>query len=55
MILDSEKQKGLLLNIISAATLQGPYAQLKEAVKEMDELYEAVKEAEIEGGTEDAY
>jgi hypothetical protein len=48
MKLDSDEQKNLLLQIISSATLQGPYAQMKEAVGEMDKLHEAVKAAEIE-------
>lgn len=47
MVLDNEKQRELLLQIITSTSIGGSYFQAKEAVQLIDELIENVQNAEI--------
>jgi len=47
MVLNSEEQRELLLQIIQSTNINGTYNQAKEAVKMLDQLFDNVKNAEI--------
>jgi hypothetical protein len=48
MKLDSDEQRGLLLQIIQGTPLQGSYSQVSGLVKKIDKLADAILKAEIE-------
>jgi len=47
MILDNQQQKNLLINIIRNTQLQGRYRDLKNDIILLDNLLQAVQNAEI--------
>ena len=47
MLLDNQKQKELLINIIKATNIGGNYQETKQTIQVLDELLEAVEKAEI--------
>ena len=47
MLLDSQKQKELLINIIKATNIGGNYQETKQTIQVLDELLEAVERAEV--------
>jgi len=47
MILDNQQQKNLLINIIRNTQLQGRYRDLKNDIVLLDNLLQAVQNAEI--------
>ena len=48
MKLDNKEQKGLLLHIIQSIPLSGNYATVNSAMKQLEELADAINKAEIE-------
>jgi hypothetical protein len=50
MILDSEEQRQMLLEIINTVPIQGDYAGIKQTLPKMDALVEAIQMAEVKDG-----
>ena len=48
MKLDSEEQRGLLLNVLQSTTIQGDYRGIKEALPKLIALEEAITTATVE-------
>lgn len=48
MRLDSKEQRGLLLHIIQSVPLNGNYAAVSNAMKQLEELADAINKADIE-------
>ena len=49
MILDSERHRELILGLLGTCSLSGERNKLKETIKELDDLEEVVKLANVEG------
>lgn len=47
MVLDSENQRGLLLQLINAAPIEGNYSQAKHTVNLLDDLVKSINNANI--------
>lgn len=47
MILDNEQQRGLLMHIINAAPISGPYQQVRVVMADIDGLIVAITNAQI--------
>ena len=55
MILDNKQQKNLLINIIRNTQLQGRYRDLKNDIEILDNLLQAVQNAEVKILPRDKY
>lgn len=53
MILDDERQRGLLLQVINTAYVQGSFEQVREPVSELNKLEQNVKNALIQSEKKD--
>lgn len=53
MILDSEEQKELLLQVVQSTPVQGASAEVRPLIRQLEELEESVRNAEVDSSTDE--